>query len=144
LLKGFLLRVRPNLGPEVAQKDKKALNKSQVREGIKKIKGIIEKTPIEIDAGKHGDLDKIIGEHFLPEPLYLIKSGKKAVTADVKIISFVCLGPGQASHLVGFLQHKGTDASFDQFMGSRKTCRTGANNDNRFLDHQQSPFFPLK
>ena len=58
-----------------------------------------------MDAGKPGDLYKIMGEHFLPDPLYPINSGKEAVTADIKTITLVCLCPGQPAHLVGLLQH---------------------------------------
>jgi hypothetical protein len=71
----------------------------------------------------------------MPELINRFDFGEEAMAAYIKIVVFVNLCTGYAASLACSLEHQGTHASPDEFVGGSKACWTGSYYYDRLLTH---------
>jgi hypothetical protein len=86
--------------------------------------------------GHRAGLGRLQRKH--PQPPFHDAVGfrEKAVPPDINAIPVVVHSPGNAAHVVAFLNDNGLNVGFrQQLVGGRQPCRAGANNDRPSIFH---------
>ena len=136
LFEGLGLSMWPELRLEITQQDQRTLADAEIAEGIDKTERVVEEIPVVMDARQPPDLQQIVPEHFLPEPLHLVVLGVEAMPADVEAAALVDLRAGQPADLVRLFQHERRAACLRQLVRGREAGRTGADDDDGMACYQ--------
>jgi hypothetical protein len=111
------------------------VQQAKANHGVKGFDGIVKELSLIIDPRQSGADEKVIAENLMPNSLYLLYFGEKAMASHIEVEAFIVVGPGKATDLVGFLQNDRSETLLDKLIGSSQAGWATADDDDATIFH---------
>src|SRR3989338_9739994 len=136
IFKCFLVWAPAHLRAEVTRNHRDRLFQTKFAERFKWFDGIGVKFTAIIDVALAGAAQKIVSHFPLPKFHHPRHAGEKTVATNVKSVAFIFISTRNPAHPVSLFKNHHRYAPRCKFGCGGQSCRTGADNHDWFLIHQ--------